>query len=435
MKRRHILKGLSLGASSLWLSPLLGRLVQEAQGAETKRLNFIVLTDGNGWAHQAGFRGKSSRNSPTLDTKVRSETDWDLPEALAAFAPLKDRLSIVRPLSNPHDSSLHGNGWATLSAMGGDGHSPGGVSIDRLVAQQLGQEDPFSSIALGISTRAGQPAVSVSADGRKRPFPAIGSPLKAYQRLFGAGKNAESSLSQERSLLDGMVQDLQTLRPGLASPERSKLEQMMESYREMERQLGGRQALLKDRDLPKSPTDASGLTRATIEGHIDLIAQAFSFGLTRVAHLSILGFDAHNPGWDFLGFGGDAHESLAHLGSGYDKARADQAYQTVIAYKASQIARLYAKLQEVQTSSGTLADDTVFLWVNSGGGKHHDGAGWHAVVTIANKGGSLRGGRYLDMQGKRPIHQAFLAVTQGLGVKLDTFGDPKHGTETLPGLI
>ena len=441
MKRRTVIKGLSLGAGATLLAPLVSRLVREARGEEAMagRKNLVVFTDGNGWAHQGGFGTNSSRNSPTLDTEVQSETEWVVPGVLSAFEPLSDRLTVIRPLSNPHDRSLHGSGWATLSAISGDGFSPGGVSLDRLVAQELGEEDAFSSIALGVSTRPGRPPLCTSADGYKRPFPAIGSPLQAYQRLFGAGEDANQALEQERSLLDGMMEDVRAVRASLASPERAKVEQMLGSYREMERQLGERQSKLKGRELPRAPKESEGLARDTIEGHIDVIKHALGFGLTHVAHLSVMGFDAHNHGWGFLGFDGDAHEQVAHIGSGYDLARADQAYATVIDYKAQQLARLYAHLDTVSVGDTTLSDETIMVWVNSGGGKHHDGAGNHAMVIIADQAGSLRKGRYLtpsgSKHGARPIHQAFLAIAQALGVKRDTFGDPKYGDEPLSELL
>jgi len=172
-----------------------------------------------------------------------------------------------------------------------------------------------------------------------------------------------------------------------------------------------------------------------IRAHVDVIAHALAFGLTRVAHLSLLGFDAHNAGWDALGFGGDAHENLSHV-SGYTAERATEAVRAVTKFKAGEIAYLMQRLQETAVGGRTLADSTVLLWVNSGGGKHHDGAGTHAAVLVGDGAGKLKTGRYLELpHQKHFISQVFLAVGQAAGVKADSFGDPKHCPGPLPALV
>lgn len=437
MKRRDFLRGVGLGAGSALLGPLLGGLVSEARGdmGAAERLKLVVMTDGNGWWHQSG-----ARNSPSLDTRVGGEQDWDMPAVLAPLAPLRQRVTICRPLYNPHDANLHGNGWATLSVARGNGHAPGGVSLDRLVALETGLDDAFPSIALGVATREGARPLCVSSDGVRKPFPAIGSPYEAHARLFGGGmsaEEAEAALSGEQSLLDGMVEDINRVRPKLAAPERVKLEQLLTSYRAMERQLGAQRAILELQGAPDAPASDLGATlkASVIEAHADVIAHALAFRLTRVAHLSILGFDAHNAGWGFLGFPGDAHEQVAHVSNGYNKDRSTQAYQAVIKFKAEQLKRIYDRLDAVAQGDSTMAQRTVFVWVNSGGGKHHEGAAWHPVVLIGDAGGKLNAGRYMEVSGRACISQAFLAVAQVMGVQKDVFGDPAHCPEPLPGLL
>jgi hypothetical protein len=76
------------------------------------------------------------------------------------------------------------------------------------------------------------------------------------------------------------------------------------------------------------------------------------------------------------------------------------------------------------------------MWVNSGGGKHHNGNDTHAVVLVGNAAGRLRAGQHLVFPGRRnSIGQAFLAVAQSLGSRATVFGDPDHCKEPLPGLL
>lgn len=430
MHRRRFLKTAGAIAATPVLAPLVARLVGEAHGAQDDRCNLVVLTDGNGWSHQSG-----GRNAPTLDTDVRDETDWDLPPVLARFAPFRDRVSILRHLYNPHDRNLHGNGWATLSVARGNGREPGGISLDRRVGLVLGGDDAFASIALGVATRPDRAPPCTSCDGPRAPFPAVADPLVAHRRLFG-GVDALAELDRRRSVLDGIVTDIDRTRARLAGPERVKLDQALTSYRAIERQLVARQAIFADRAPPDAPAGTDGtLAAATAEGHVGVIADAFRLGLTHVAHLSVLGFDAHNVGWGFLGFGGDAHENVAHVSGGYDRERSSSAYAAQLDYKAGLIARLYAQLDAAPAGDGTLADRTVFVWVNSGGGKHHEGARHHAMVLVGDAGGRLRTGRFAEHGGQHCISEAYLAIINALGVEADAFGDPAHCPGPLPGLL
>lgn len=437
--RRKLLRGIGLGAGATFLSPLVSRLVSEAYGQAQNRLNLIVFTDGNGWGHQG-----MSRTGETLNTTVRSMDDWDLPEALAPLAPYKNRITIARPLFNPHDQNLHGNGWATLSVVNGDGHNPGGISLDRLVALSTGMMDPFPSIALAVALRKDRPPICNSSDGPRKPFPAIGHPLVAFTQMFGApGSNlaaVRAALQQEKSLLDGMAGDVDLARRALAGPERLKFDQLMESYRALERQMIERDAIFSKRPPPPAPAggaalDKLGLAPEVINAHADILANALSYGLTHVAHLSVLGNDAHNAGWGALGFPGDAHEDLSHISGGYDKPRATMAVMTITQFKAGVLARIAATLEKIPTGNGNLLDRTIMVWVNSGGGKHHDGYNTHPIVIIGG-GGKLKTNRYLEIpQMTRCISDAFLAVAQAMDVKVSVFGDPKHNKGPLPGLV
>ncbi|MEO0815021.1 MAG: hypothetical protein AAFY60_19330, partial [Myxococcota bacterium] len=126
--RRRLMRWGAGLTGTAFTSGLLPRLIAEARGqANPDRLRFVLFTDGNGWSHQS-----SSRNAPTLDTSVRSESDWDLPEVLRAFSPFAERVSINRELYQPHGNNLHGSGWGTTTGVPPVEAGPGGISIDRL---------------------------------------------------------------------------------------------------------------------------------------------------------------------------------------------------------------------------------------------------------------------------------------------------------------
>lgn len=432
--RRSFLRGLSMGGAATLLGPFVNRIVGTAWGADVSRPNLFVLTAGNGWGHQS-----LDRNTPLLAPTMRSESDWDLPKVLNKLSPLAKRVSLCRRLYNPFDKNLHGNGWATLSVMKGDGRNPGGPSLDRWVALQTAASDPFPSLALGVALRDSSPPPCTSSDGVRKPFPAIGRPLVAFETVFGSASgqaDADNVLARRKSLLDAMVKDVERVRAQLAGQERTKLDQLLESYRGLERQLSAKRQILAAIKTPAPPTDKQnslGLQPASLQAHVDVAAHAVAFGFTRVVHLSVLGFDAHNAGWDALGFSGDAHENLAHL-SGYDKPRATAAYEAIIDFEAGLLARFYSVLSGFKANDQLLSDQTLAVWVNSGGGKHHEGHAHHAVVIVGDAQGRVRGGMHLERPG-HAVSEAFLPVASAMGVKSDTFGDPEHCKGPLPGLV
>lgn len=423
--RRDFVRALGLGAAATLLGPLVRRMIAEARGDATDARVLFVLTDGNGWGHQG-----QPRDPESLDTTVRSATDWDLPDVLAPLAPLRSKVTILRNLYNPHGRNLHGNGWGTLTVAATDGRNPGGVSLDRFVGHELGREDAFRSIALGVADRPGHAAVSTSADGPFRPFPAIASPTRAFATFFGSAESpdrAVAALAEGRSVLDAVHDDTTRLASRLAGPERAKLDQMLGSLRELENQLAERSRVLGERGVPSiTLSDEGTLSAETVRAHVEIAARAIAFGLSRVAHLSILGHDAHNVGWGFLGFGGDAHESVAHLSGGYDGARSTAAYRAILQFKAGELAHFFGLLAAERVGDGTLADRAVGIWVNSGGGKHHDGTSTIPLVLVGDAGGGLRAGLYHRYEGRVCVSRAFLSVARAVGSSATVFGDPEH---------
>lgn len=72
------------------------------------------------------------------------------------------------------------------------------------------------------------------------------------------------------------------------------------------------------------------------------------------------------------------------------------------------------------------------VWVNSGGGKHHDGASLIPVVLLGTLGERVAGGRYRSVpQGQRRMGDVFTALARVMGVPLESFGAPEENTTPL----
>lgn len=433
--RRNFLAAMGLGAGA----PLLGsifhaNLLPEALG-QTPRKRFIIFTNANGFVER------------NYTCTARSEVDFDLAPAYDALAPYKAQMVIASKFYNPHDRALHGNQWATLSVMASPNQTgekrgpPGGISIDRFLAKEIGSKDPFPSTAVGLAE--GTNILCVSCDGLNQPFPAIGSPVKAYQTFFGSGMvpaggapavDTQALLAQDKSLLDLISGDVKRMQGRLAGPERAKLDQYLTSLQGVERQLA---ELGKARTGCQPPTplpatlDKANLDPKIIAAHVDVTFAAQLCGLTRVSHISILGMEGPHNGYGFLGMPGEnwSHHQVHHGGDQPKILKIDQ-------FVLSNVALMVERLAKTPEGNGTMLDNSLVVYINSCGGKHHGGQDNHAVVMVGKAGGTLRTGRYMTFAQKQHcISDVFVSMANMFGVPITKFGDPMHCKGPLPGLV
>jgi hypothetical protein len=442
LSRRSLLRGIPLGAAAGLLGPAIQGFVSTAMGATPAR-RFFLFSAGNGWVHNG------AEPSQVLNTTVRPDKSFDLPSVLTPLKPWHNKMTIAREFYNPHGhhiNGLHGNGQSTLTCVASPpipgskyGSLPGGISIDRVIAKAIGASDPFDQVHVGLSVfgKLTGSVPSGSADGNQKPFPAIPTPLKAYETYFGkaVGKTpdqVQGLLSQDKSLLDDVCGDIQAVGLRLAGAEREKLDQLLESCRALERKVGTQTAPAAPAPTggagPKPITlNASGLRGDVIRAHGDVIANAFAFGVTHVAHLSVLGVDAFNDSFGgLLNIPGDAHENYSHNKiAGWSGSDYTAAMNRIASFYAGEIANIWTQLAAFKEGDKSMADNTLGMWLNSGGGKHHNGRSSHAIVLLGDLGGTVKSaGRFLTYPGKeRSMADVFVTVAQAMGVKVDKFGD------------
>ncbi|MEM9191540.1 MAG: DUF1552 domain-containing protein [Myxococcota bacterium] len=427
MNRRRFGKMVGLGAAGSMLGPFLDQLVTEAEGQTGDRKRLVLFTSGNGFVER------------NYTCEARSETDFDLSPTLMPFAPYKDDLLVLSKFFNPHDKALHGNQWATLSVLpGGTGSQlrdlppgGGGVSIDRHLAHTVGAGDRFSSTAVGIA-EGGNNILCVSVDGPGTPFPAIGSPVQAYGTWFGESTGVSEMelrrrLAREQSLLDGVLGDVNATRSRLAPYEQERLDQYLDSLRVLEGQLAGAEVLACEPVPPDDGLDRNNLDPRVVRAHVDTTFAAQQCGLTRVSHISILGREGpHNRyGWlgDMRGHHNNYHENDWDMILNIDH------------FILGEIAHYWGRLKETPEGTGTMADNTIVVYVNTCGGKHHNGQNLHAVLALGHMDGYFRTGRYLSFdEGQHAISDVYVSLANAMGLPIDTFGDAEICQGPLPGL-
>lgn len=429
LDRRRLLQRLGAGLGASFLLPTARGLLREALGAAPARKRFIVFVYSNG-LHATRYR-----------SQPRSETDFDLREIFKPLEPYKRDLLVMEPLFNPASVNLHGNYANALTVMGKSYSAFGGVSLDRYIAQKIGAGDPFSSTNLAHWYRNGAP--HVSADGPDKPFPAEWNPLRAHQTMFAGGgsgapgKDAAALLAEDRSVLDALTADIGRLNGRLGGPERAKLDQYLASVRALETQMTGLVKAQGGCGDPSAPTVAAAANDFKIGNEVlDEVIRAFvhvtfnaqACGLTRVSSISFSARGEPHHLYRFLG------DTIGHHKQCHD--RNDPMIAKIDTYVVSQMAEMWRRLKTVPEGSGTMADNSLLLLVNTGGGVHHGGAGNHCLVTLGSAGGALRTGRYLSFANdKRCVSDVFCSLATAMGVPTSKFGDPAACKGPVPGLL
>jgi hypothetical protein len=357
--------------------------------------------------------GHWSFPSKYMDAVVRTETDFDLSPFASPLEPHKPELLLLRGLRIPQGPGANGGhgqeegeylGLGDKFGWDGEGwHTKVGQqgTIDRYIARQIGQNDRMSSISFGWGPLL--PIDYTSWDGDDRPYPSFTDPLDAYDKLFAGATlpvgsepiDTQAMLARDKSLLDFVAGEVQTLRGRLAGTEREKLDRFTESLRAVERKLGAlANAPVVQCALPAEP--AAGLSdREANEASVDVAAMALACGLTHVAALSI-GPDNHEQN----------HQDLPSVG-------------TDNTWRLEQASRLFSRLKELGLGSSALV-----LYSDPCGPIHHGGYDQdYFYFLLGSLGGAIKGGRVVDVR-QAYMGDLYAGVASAVGVPTTTFGDP-----------
>jgi len=442
ISRRRFLMGLGgLTVAVPLLQVVPGR---RARAAETFPKRLIIFFNPNGTLKE--------RWSPS-----GTETEFALPEILRPLERHKRRLVITdgidMPVSEEGPGGPHNRGMASLLTgeiiregpfPDGDGRLAGwagGISIDQLVARELGGQTRFTTLELGVRALDNEPRARISYLGPDQPVPPENDPHNVWQRLF-APMDADPEIMRKllvarRSVLDVVRGDFARLNRKLAPEDRHKLGQHFEAVRDLERRLGlsmpgggGSSGGICHR--PEVPPEMDVGAESEFERiaslQMDLAVMSLACDLTRV--VSIAFSTALNAlRFTFMGMNDQDGHSLSHAGDGSLELQ-DQ-WARMLTWYTDQFAGLLDRLEAIPEGEGTLLDNCLVLWCNelSRGNTHsHDDM---PFILAGGAGGALRTGRHL-VYDREPHNNLLLAVAQLMGVETNSFGHPEFCTRSLP---
>ena len=379
-----------------------------------------------------------------------TETNFQLASIMQPLAAHQDQLIIMEGIdqessyNGPGSGDPHMPGMAHLltgtemisTGPGVYDRAGGGISVDQHIAQQLNAGTKFGTLSFGVAARefAASPWNTLSMLGPNMPVDPEDDPAAAFARIFGdIGEDAQVAelRAQRKSVLDVVRQDISALNTRLGAADRARLEQHLDSVREVEKIID---VTVDGCQVPTAPPPVNGSLYAdanaptVMRAQIDLLVSALACDLTRVATLQWREALGGTSTFTWLGQN-ETHHDISH--------RTDQTGRDMMVdiniWFAEQLAYLLDQLASVPDGDGTLLDSTAVLWCNElSNGEQHSRRDMPFLLA-GSCGGYFNTGRYLQYQGA--MHNDLLvSLCNAMDVSTTTFGNPAYCTGPLPNL-
>lgn len=409
---------------------MMTKLDREARGVEPpERRRFLLYNHCNGL-----------QNFHLNQSEVTTPSSFTLNSFMQPFAPHQAELTVVQNLFCNTGRYLHGNASSALSCAdrgapsAAAGISPmvvGGPTIDQIIATALHErEDSKTKLRTLV---LGHPLViqdgncvqgTIVGTGQNEPvFPMLDA-VEAHQTIFGVTNQDEVLAGLEQSYLDFVKDDIAAFEAELPSPERQKMQQYLNSVREVEQSLTSLANCeeVRPQTFPQQTKNDPAFWRYMQ----DLAVIALSCEATH--QVSML----HTYGCVHFRYLFDGEEKNHHETVSHEEENGPF-MEKILRFHAEQVVYMYERLKEIPEGDGTMADSLLIQWMSDGGGMHHNGAGQHPVVFLGTAGGALKGQQWLRFDDDElALACAHVTSARAMGLEMDTFGD---GTDPCAGPI
>src|SRR5262245_2894078 len=374
--------------------------------------------------------------------------DFELAQTMKPLETLKEHIQVLGGLDHvnatpgPDGPGDHARANGTFltgvrvrKTAGADIHA--GISIDQIVANQIGHLTRFPSLELsceaarktGNCDSGYSCAYQYNLAWRSPTAPVApeANPRLVFERLFGAGAQGERKASiqrrqeEERSILDFVMDDARAVQKQLGGRDRAKLDDYLTSVRDVEKRIQSAEAKFDSAPDPDVETPAGIPTSYAdhIQLMYDMLILAFQTDSTRIATL-LLAHDGSNRTFTDLGFP-EGHHNLTHHGG--NKEMVEKVAQIDLFYM-EQFAKFLKKLEDTKDLDGRslLKNSMVVYGCGNSDGNRHTHVNLPIVLAGAS-GGAFTPGRYVNFR-SIPACNMFLTMADLMGAKgLDRFGD------------
>jgi len=338
-------------------------------------------------------------------------------------------LTLFSGLSHPSQNGNNGHAsemtWLTSAQRPGLAGFKNTLSIDQLMARQIGAATRFPSLTLGTRSQS----LSWTANGVS--LPATSSPSKLYQQLFVQGTEQEikeqvKQLDKGKSVLDVVLGDAKALERSLGHRDREKLDEYLVSVRDLEVRLQQNKQWAR-KPKPKvnyaAPRDIADKVDILGKQRLmyDMIALALQTDSCRAITFSLGSMNAVPS--NIPGVKTDWH-NLSHHGKDEDKI---EELEIIEKAEFKLFGEFLTKLKGLKENGKHLLDHTAILFgSNLGNASSHNTQNLPVIVA----GGGYRHGSYVahDANDNTPFANLFVPLAQRMGVEIEKFGSSTKST-------
>lgn len=430
--RRQFLRGTGVTMALPWLesTAVWGDQKHSLTKQSEPPVRLGVLFSGNGF-HSKHWWAKGSG------------AKMELGSVLQPLHQFREKLTFISGLyhEQARKGNIHSSQTGNLlsgAPISSGGEIRSGTSFDQLLAQTYGRTTKVPSLVLGCERS--NPSVHknysmlysshISWSSPTTPTPLEIYPALAFDRLF-----KDAATPADKSVLDAVLADAKDLRSKVSTRDRQKLDEYLNSVREVETRLenaerrgelqGWRPTLIK----PQMQRPQDGIPQ-NISEHMrlmcDIMVLGFQTDTTRVTTLkfnndhsalrfpNLSSLQQPGNGIDYM-----IHHLLSHS-DGEDWLKVNQFFMQQVAYLAE-------RMDAIQEGSRTLLDNTMLLSCSSmmAGAKHDNDQ--LPIFLLGRAGGKIQGGQVLDYRGDkdRQLCRLFLSMMEKMNLKMSEFGDAK----------
>ena len=376
----------------------------------------------------------------------KNGSDFELPFSLTPLEKLKQDVIVLSGLDKAQSRGGDGHYAKTANFLTGlhvqktigKDINVGGVSVDQVVAQKIGDQTPLPSLELGIDpvisgtdsvvgyTRLYGSYISWRTAGA--PLAKEINPRMVYERLFGS-KEGGRGRDDDRSLLDLTLEDARSLRGRLGRDDLFKLDEYLDSIRAVERRL---EFASKPDPRPWKPVGAASRAaqappapgiprehREHVKLMLDLMVLAFWSDSTRVITFMFAN-DVSNKNFSFVEGIRGSHHDMSHHTNKPDKI---EQYKRINRWHVEQFAYLLGKMKAIREGEGTLLDNAMVMCGSSlSDGNRHDPNNL-PILLGGRGGGTLQTGRHIASPKNTPLCNLYVSMLERMGTPVRSFGD------------
>jgi hypothetical protein len=423
ISRRTLLRGVGASVALPLLDAMVPAGFAKSATQPVKRLSYVYMPMGC----------DHSRWTP------KGETLDALPYILESLAPVREHINVISnlELANAYPGSHATSNSAFLSCARAK-HTEStdyylGTTADQIAAQGIGQATQLPSLELAMDHMQivgqcdnGYACVyqnNLSWSSPTTPLPAEAHPRLVFESMFGEGGSRDErrqTLRRQASLLDSMTDEIARLKRDVGATDKQKIDQYLQSVREVERRI---QKATADVDAEKLPELERPLAVPPSFGEhaelmFDLQVLAMQGDITRVTTFQ-LARETSNRSYPEIGVP-ESHHPLSHHGN---NAKKIEKLAKINHFHVSLFADFLKTLSETPEGNGSLLDNTLCLYGSGMGNPNkHDHTNLPTIVAGGAAAG-MKGGRHIRYPETTPLANIHLTLLDKVGIDLDRFAD------------